>query len=386
MQTATDGTKREGFAAPVHSPNEFHLGPNGELVNGLGTTQYPANVKPVSPEEAVAMAEREQKVADAETRSRPRSSRRWAKSRRKRRDSRPSATRSSARRPSSRSRKPQLRRRAASRDDDHRAAARREREGQASSFHASWLGPTARCCSSSTRISGGSCWSWRLDRAALSGSAAGRVRYRWRAGRLGRWRPVLHHDVGRRVAGAVGRRGALRRFHAARRSHWIRSARVGQTRPASRCRRSSSSSFTSPRLALRRVDEGGHPARVEARSFATAVAGGLHFGNRIVPIGRASHRISDSWGDVTSVTISYIAMQTLALDDRRHQAAGAARRLHGSGTGRATGDGGPTDEMNDATEAAVFIERPRSRGSHSQGHRARMILGEVTTSHVQFNG
>jgi hypothetical protein len=66
MQTATDGTKREGFAAPVHSPNEFHLGPNGELVNGLGTTQYPANVKPVSPEEAVAMAEREQKVADAE--------------------------------------------------------------------------------------------------------------------------------------------------------------------------------------------------------------------------------------------------------------------------------------------------------------------------------
>jgi hypothetical protein len=94
MSTATDGTKREGFAAPVHSPNEFHLGPNGELMNGLGTTQYPANVKPVSPEEAVAMAEREQKVADAETRSRPRSSRRWAKSRRKRRDSRPSARRS----------------------------------------------------------------------------------------------------------------------------------------------------------------------------------------------------------------------------------------------------------------------------------------------------
>lgn len=66
MQTATDGTKREGFAAPVHSPNEFHLGPMGELINGLGTTQYPANVKPVSPLEAAALADREQKVADAE--------------------------------------------------------------------------------------------------------------------------------------------------------------------------------------------------------------------------------------------------------------------------------------------------------------------------------
>jgi len=66
MQTATDGTKREGFAAPVHSPNEFHLGEKGELVNGLGTTQYPASVKTVSPEEAAAVALREQKVADAE--------------------------------------------------------------------------------------------------------------------------------------------------------------------------------------------------------------------------------------------------------------------------------------------------------------------------------
>lgn len=67
MSTATDGTKREGFAAPVHSPNEFHLGPKGELINGLGRTQYPASIKPVTPEEAVALAEREQKVADAET-------------------------------------------------------------------------------------------------------------------------------------------------------------------------------------------------------------------------------------------------------------------------------------------------------------------------------
>lgn len=65
MQTATDGTKREGFAAPVQSPNEFHL-VDGILANGLGVTQYPANVKPVSPEEAAALALREENVANAE--------------------------------------------------------------------------------------------------------------------------------------------------------------------------------------------------------------------------------------------------------------------------------------------------------------------------------
>lgn len=70
MQTATkatsEGTKPKGYVAPVHSPNEFHLGDQGELVNGLGTTQYPASVAPMSANEQAALADREQKVADAE--------------------------------------------------------------------------------------------------------------------------------------------------------------------------------------------------------------------------------------------------------------------------------------------------------------------------------
>lgn len=67
MQTETKGTKREGFEAPTHSPNEFHLGPDGkQLLNGLGTTQFPATVKPMSANEQAALANREQAVADAE--------------------------------------------------------------------------------------------------------------------------------------------------------------------------------------------------------------------------------------------------------------------------------------------------------------------------------
>lgn len=66
MRTATEAKQAAGFPAPVSSPNEFHLDEHGQLANGLGTTQYPANIKSVSPEEAVAIALREQNVADAE--------------------------------------------------------------------------------------------------------------------------------------------------------------------------------------------------------------------------------------------------------------------------------------------------------------------------------
>jgi len=52
--------------APVHSPNEFHIGPHGELQAGLGETQYPAVVTPMSAAELSALADREQNVADAE--------------------------------------------------------------------------------------------------------------------------------------------------------------------------------------------------------------------------------------------------------------------------------------------------------------------------------
>lgn len=73
MSTATaaskrskiEGTEIEGFVAPEHSPNEFHL-EDGKLVNGLGRTQFPASVRQVSAAEQAALADREQKVADAE--------------------------------------------------------------------------------------------------------------------------------------------------------------------------------------------------------------------------------------------------------------------------------------------------------------------------------
>lgn len=58
-----------GFKAPVHSPNEFHVGADGGLEAGLGETQYPANVKPTSPEELKALETRELAVAEAEGRA-----------------------------------------------------------------------------------------------------------------------------------------------------------------------------------------------------------------------------------------------------------------------------------------------------------------------------
>lgn len=52
--------------APIHSPNEFHLGDKDQLLAGLGETQYPAIVTPMSAAELSALADREQAVADAE--------------------------------------------------------------------------------------------------------------------------------------------------------------------------------------------------------------------------------------------------------------------------------------------------------------------------------
>jgi hypothetical protein len=58
-----------GHKAPIHSPNEFHIGEDGGLAAGLLETQYPANVTPVSPEELKALEDREKAVAEAESRA-----------------------------------------------------------------------------------------------------------------------------------------------------------------------------------------------------------------------------------------------------------------------------------------------------------------------------
>lgn len=64
----TTSIKQKMHKAPVHSPNEFHLGENGELIQGLGETQFPARVQEVTPQELANLADREEAIANAEDR------------------------------------------------------------------------------------------------------------------------------------------------------------------------------------------------------------------------------------------------------------------------------------------------------------------------------
>jgi hypothetical protein len=101
-----------------------------------------------------------------------------------------------------------------------------------------------------------------------------------------------------------------------RRSHWIRSAHFGRQPGFPAADRIHPADQHHRRVALRCADAGRDDAGVAASSCTTAVLSAFISGNRIVPIRLGAAPYSDRWIDVTSVTMSYIAMQTLdALTD-----------------------------------------------------------------------
>lgn len=115
------------------------------------------------------------------------------------------------------------------------------------------------------------------------------------------------------------------------------------------------------------------------RSLAVFISG-----NRMVPIREGVPPYQDSWGEVTSVTLSYVAMQTLAaLTDLIKlplqlvdcMEAALAERLAMAV---------PSAEMSDMTKRGFTSDRVAAESAAAAG--ALEILGEVTTSHVQFNG
>lgn len=115
------------------------------------------------------------------------------------------------------------------------------------------------------------------------------------------------------------------------------------------------------------------------RSLAAFISG-----NRIVPIREGVSPYQDSWGDVTSITLSYVAMQTLAattdlltlpLQLVDCMEAALAERLAMAC---------PPTEMDVATKRLFTADRVAAETSAAEG--ALEILGEVTTSHVEFMG
>lgn len=107
-------------------------------------------------------------------------------------------------------------------------------------------------------------------------------------------------------------------------------------------------------------------------------------GNRIVPIRQGAAPYSDRWTDVLSVAVSYIAMQTLsALTDVITLPLQLVDVLEAALAERYA-MAVPATEMNDRTRQNFIDERQRAEDAMKDA--AAEILGEVTTSHVIFNG
>jgi hypothetical protein len=107
-------------------------------------------------------------------------------------------------------------------------------------------------------------------------------------------------------------------------------------------------------------------------------------GNRMVPIRQGIAPYSDRWTDVVSVTVSYIAMQTLsAVTDVLTLPLQLVDLLEAALAERLA-MAVPANEMNDRTRQTFVDERGAAEAAIKEA--AAEILGSVTTSHVQFNG
>jgi hypothetical protein len=104
-------------------------------------------------------------------------------------------------------------------------------------------------------------------------------------------------------------------------------------------------------------------------------------GNRIVPVRVGVSPYSDRWIDVTSVTMSYVAMQTLAaLADVLTLPLQLVGLLEAALAERFA----VASEISDRLRQTFIDERKQAEAAFAES--AAMILDEVTTSHVQFNG
>jgi len=107
-------------------------------------------------------------------------------------------------------------------------------------------------------------------------------------------------------------------------------------------------------------------------------------GNRMVPIRQGAAPYSDRWTDVLSVSISYIAMQTLsALSDVLTLPLQLVDVLEAALAERLA-MAVPAAEMSDRIRLSFAQERENAEAEMMEA--ATEILGEVTTSHVIFNG
>lgn len=107
-------------------------------------------------------------------------------------------------------------------------------------------------------------------------------------------------------------------------------------------------------------------------------------GNRLVPIRQGALPFSDAWTDVLSVTVSYIAMQTLALMTDLITLPLQLIDVLEAALAERLALAVPANEMSDAIRRQFTSERVDAEARMKDA--AALVLSEVTQSHVQFNG
>lgn len=107
-------------------------------------------------------------------------------------------------------------------------------------------------------------------------------------------------------------------------------------------------------------------------------------GNRLVPIRQGAAPFTDAWQDVLSVSVSYVAMQSLAAKSDVITLPLSLVSLLEAALAERFAFAAPAAEMSDAVRRTFTADRVAAEESVAAA--AGEILGETTTSHVQFNG
>lgn len=107
-------------------------------------------------------------------------------------------------------------------------------------------------------------------------------------------------------------------------------------------------------------------------------------GNRLVPVRQGASPFTDAWQDVLSVSVSYVAMQTLAAKTDVITLPLSLVSLLEAALAERFAFSVPLTEMSEAMKRTFTAERVAVEQSVKDA--AEEILGEATTSHVQFNG
>jgi hypothetical protein len=107
-------------------------------------------------------------------------------------------------------------------------------------------------------------------------------------------------------------------------------------------------------------------------------------GNRLVPIRLGAAPFNDRWQDVTSVTLSYIAMQTLTAASDVLTLPSALLDAMESAVAERYALAAPKEAISDALKLQFVKQRVASEAAMLEA--GMKMLGDVTTSHVQFMG